>query len=101
MGNRPGEFSRQSTLGFCRTLKFPMAKQPSRKASLSYHYHYHYHAQRAPMTPPQGYLPIRVLGTRDQSYRRRVATRFHGSIPPVFCNLALVSLDSHNDLSWF
>jgi hypothetical protein len=56
---------------------------------------YHYHYQHAPVTPLQGYLPNsphRVLGTCDQSYRRRVA--IHGSIPPVFCNLALVSLDS-------
>jgi hypothetical protein len=52
MGNRPGEFSRRSTLGFCRTLNFPDA--PTFEKDLHYHYHYHYHAQRAPMAPPQG-----------------------------------------------
>jgi hypothetical protein len=51
MGNRPGEFSRQSS----RTLKFPNGQQPSRKELVTI---YHYHYQPAPVTPLQGYLLI-------------------------------------------
>ena len=61
MGNRPGEFSRQSTFGFYRTLKIPNGRSSLRERPYyHYHYHYHYHSQRALMAPPQG-VPIEYV----------------------------------------
>src|SRR6266700_6173989 len=74
-------------------ISFPNG-QPSRKTSLSLS------LSLSPSRPTRSNDsssggPYRIAC--DQSYRRRVTTRFHGSIDsihPVFCNLTLVSLDS-------